>query len=542
MLKPAKHEETPVLVVGGGPTGLTASLFLSQLDIPHILIERRQSPNPAPAAHVINTRTMEIFRQGGLPMDELYALDSHPEARLVTWSADLSSPAIGALDIKGNPQRMAARAGASIDHVANISQPKLEQALMNHTRQQPDADIRPGWQWLGFGDDAHESIVQTPDGNQVLIRSTFTLAADGASSPIARALGIEKEGPETIARFLNLSCRVDLRDIVQERDVLIHWCLDLEIFGTLIVHDPENMAVFMVPMAGPEEDYDEQRCAEMLKRLFGKAHPYELLYKGVWNMSAQVAEKFRSGPVFLIGDSAHRFPPTGGLGLNSGVCDAHNLVWKLAAVLKSTQSQDLLDSYELERRPVAQRNCAKSHANNDGLINVLAAIGLDLLDVSGDASRAALASAGAQTPEGAGIRQKVQEAIEGERDHFDALGMELGFAYGAGAAVSPEAATTPQCEAGLYEACARPGALLPHVGISGGSKHGSLKDILDYRQYTLISFQPKEIPQPETFGLPVKAVDITGFPAAMQRLAAELQLEVGRWILVRPDGHIAARG
>ena len=538
-----KNETTEVLIVGGGPTGLVASILLSRLGVRHILLERRTAPQPAPAAHVVNTRSMEIFRQAGLPMDEIYALNGHPNARYVTWSANLASAPIGKFDLLGDEERLLARLNMSQDRVANISQPKLEAALAEKAASFEEADIRMGWEWVGFAGD-EISKVRAPDGTEVGIEAAYTLAADGAGSPIARALGVKKNGPETIARFINLSCKVDITKLVGESGVLLYWCLDPETFGTCIVHDPRELTVFMAPLLGPLESYDDARCAAILGKLFGPDVPYEVLYKGVWNMSAQVAERYRVGNVFLLGDAAHRFPPTGGLGLNSGVCDAHNIVWKIAACLKGQGSDALLDSYEIERKPVAQRNCDKSFANNDGLQNITAAIGIDPAKGLNQPIHELLDRAAAPGADGEAVRARVGKAVENEREHFDAPGMELGFVYRGGCALSPASEKTPDNNAATFDPRALPGARLPHVVLEGVPGAASSLDLAGYDTYTLLTCGGESSPAQQTFGFPVKVMNIDASPlaASRERLRERLDLNPGQWILVRPDGHVAARG
>ena len=147
-----ENVETSILIVGGGPTGLFASILFSQCRIPHILIERRVDVIDAPAAHVINIRTAEIFRQAGIDMDALYALDHHPEARLITWSQLPGDPVLGQLDISANKESLKARDSASQDHSANISQHLLERFLRGLAEKSEFSDIRFGVKWEGFSD------------------------------------------------------------------------------------------------------------------------------------------------------------------------------------------------------------------------------------------------------------------------------------------------------------------------------------------------------------------------------------------------------
>lgn len=569
---------TKVLIVGAGPTGLFASLALSKYKIPHILIEQRKATQAAPAAHVINTRTMEIFRQVGLPMDEIYALNCHIDARFVTW---LNRPGevIGHFDLMGNADSLNARMNASQDHMSNISQPLLEAFLLAEAKKSPLADIRFGVTWQQFVDeDTHLSQVVDPDGKPLTIRSEFTLAADGAASGICRSLKIKKVGPDAIATFLNLSCEVDMRGALSDTSTLIYWLLDPETMGTAIVHDPEKSTVFMRPLASPYEsieDYDDTTCLALLGKVFGD-RPFKLLHKSVWRMTAQLAEKFRHDNVFLIGDSAHRFPPTGGLGLNTGVGDVHNLVWKIAAMLGQVNKEGLLDTYELERRPVAQQNCDVSYSNHLKMTDVMQAIGLDtskahvLPKIMNHAFirslpgwlqqtirnallspvKAKLNAATATDASGDAIRSKVQQVIEDQREHFDTTGLELGYVYREGCAVSTAAITTVASEVSTYKPNVGPGSRLPHVQILVSGKPSSTLDLLDYRNFTLLhqgeieDLHQGEIEDEsfETFGLPITRVNIAApeYAAAVQLLAEQLLLTPGNWILVRPDGHIMA--
>lgn len=191
-------------------------------------------------------------------------------------------------------------------------------------------------------------------------------------------------------------------------------------------------------------------------------------------MTAQTARRWRTGPVLLAGDAAHRFPPTGGYGLNTGVQDAHNLAWKLAAVLRGSAGEALLDTYETERSPVALSNCQFSVSNAMGFAKVMgpgaAAQGQRL--ASGDVTLEALSA-------------EVQAILDAQAGHFDSPGRELGFSYESGALV-PDGTSLPEVEDPdrYYVSCARPGARAPHLWVHSAGK----------RMFTLDLF-------PDRFGL-----------------------------------------
>jgi 2,4-dichlorophenol 6-monooxygenase len=345
--------------------------------------------------------------------------------------------------------------------------------------------------------------------------------------------------------------------------------------GTIIVHDPERLAVFARPIATPYEtfeDYDEERCNQLLRETF-RGKPYKLLHRSVWKMTAQVAERFRHRNVFLVGDAAHRFPPTGGLGLNSGAGDVHNLVWKLASVLagdldESTQ-EPLLESYQQERKPVAQANCDVSLRNSQKMMEVIEAIGLDpakanllpklmssfLVRILPEGLRrglrnllqkpvhARLLAAAADNPRGREIRENVARATANQEEHFNSFGLDLGYVYREGCAVSSEAKTTPANSVTTYDPIAAAGARLPHVPIRVAGQTRSTLDLLSYDGFTLFKSGAAPGLQQSTFNLPVAEVDIadSDFKESFDSLSKAFKLDPGGWILVRPDGHVMTR-
>jgi len=569
---PIRFEKTEVLIVGGGPTGLFASILLSQQGVPHILVECRPGAQPAPAAHVINTRSMELFRQAGLNMEALYKLNKHQDARYVSWVSDLRSDALGQFELE-NDVTNDHRESISQDSITNVSQTLIEEVLGVKARElaENENSLRYGWTWKNFvnGDTQLNEVVSS-SGEVSHIRAAYVLAADGAGSPIARALGIKKNGPSIVASFLNLSCRVDMTQVAKEKNSLLYWVLDPENPAVCIVHDPKELTVVMRPIHEPfesPENFDDATCDQWLKKLFGPDIPFKVFFKGVWNMSAQVADKFRHKNVFLVGDSAHRFPPTGGLGLNSGVADAHNLVWKIVAH-RNGATDELLDTYEQERRSIIQMNCDLSLSNYFRMNEVLCEIGLDTdkakilprvmnnsliqrLPVSLQnglkrlllmPAKKALSSVGGSSDKGIEKKRRVQSVIDDQSDHFYMPGMELGYIYRDGIAVSSDAKRTKGSIASSYTPITEAGARFPHVWLNGIEGKRSTLDLVGYQGYTLLV--KGEVPsfEPKAFGLPTKVIDIEKeYSECSDFVSEKLSMKTGDWIFVRPDGHIAKR-
>jgi hypothetical protein len=239
-------------------------------------------------------------------------------------------------------------------------------------------------------------------------------------------------GPDRLQSFVMIHVEANLRPLVRDRPAILSWVVDAECAGAFVAHDIDRTWVFMHPY-DPATDagaaLSPDACAAVVQRAIGREDvPFTVRDVSPWTMTAQVAERFRDGRVFLAGDSAHRFPPSGGLGLNTGVQDAHNLGWKLAWVDGGRAGGALLDTYAVERRPVAHSNVEQSLVNAMKMLEARVALGLTD-DVVG--SRARLAEALAT----AAGRAHVRGTIERQQDHFDMLGLQLGFAYEEGAVV-----------------------------------------------------------------------------------------------------------
>ena len=515
--------DTPVLVVGAGPAGMTSSLLFSRLGIASRVIERRATPQRAPAAHVVNARSFEIFRAAGVDMEAIAAACQDPaDAGQVYWMTTLAGAELGRLPFERQGEDTLTLTPTPL---RSLSQHRLEPILLDELRRCPDVDVAYGHEWVSAEQDA-EGVTSTirdhATGHVYEVRSRWLIAADGAASPIRRSLGIEPIGPDRLQSFVMIHFEADLRPLVVDRPGILYWTTAPGVTGTFVAHDIDSTWVYMHPWDPDREsarDYTEAVCADIVRRALGTdAYPLMIRTIRTWTMTAQVAERYRERRIFLVGDAAHRFPPTGGLGLNTGVQDAHNLAWKIAAVEAGWASDALLDTYEAERRPVAQSNADVSLQNAIRLAEVYQA----LASANGNAEGSA----------------EVRAAIANQAEHFDMLGLQLGFAYS-----SNGNGGVPVSSVREYVPSGHPGARVPHAWVERDGVRVSALDLFRYDRFTLVIGPDGDRWLEGADGrVPVDRIrigeDIIDPDGRWMRL---LGIDAAGAVLIRPDQHVAWR-
>jgi 2-polyprenyl-6-methoxyphenol hydroxylase-like FAD-dependent oxidoreductase len=353
-----ERSDVPVLIVGAGPTGLMLSLLLRRLGVASRIVERRAGPQRAPAAHAINARTFEICRQAGVDMAAIARASQAPaDAGATHWVTRLGGEILGSLPYERQDDGVLAFTPTPL---RNLSQHRFEPILLDALRASGADEPQWGERWVGAAQSADgvTSLISDAAGRTREVRSRYLLAADGAGSPVRKWLGIAQSGPERLQCFIMIHFAADLRPLVGDHPGVLFWVNDPDCTGVFVAHDLAHEWVFMHaydPDREPAEAYDRARCEQLVRAAMVRQDlPLEIRTVSPWAMTCQVAERYRDGRVLLVGDAAHRFPPTGGLGLNTGIQDAHNLAWKLAAVVKGEAGPALLDSYEAERLPLCE--------------------------------------------------------------------------------------------------------------------------------------------------------------------------------------------
>ncbi|WP_307123126.1 FAD-dependent monooxygenase [Streptomyces sp. B1I3] len=360
----------PVLIVGGSLVGLSASLFLSRLGVRHLLVEKHAGTSTHPRGRGNNVRTMELFRTAGaeqLIRDAASVLaDNHGILQAGSLTGDDQEWLFKEIDPGGGLARF------SPSSWCLCSQNDLEPVLLNHARSQ-GSELRFSAELLSFDQDPEGVTAVVKDretGEHTTVRADYLVAADGPRSPIREQLRIGQTGSGDLFHNVSVTFRSrQLAGIVGDRRFIVCYLTDPEADGALLPVDNKEQWVFHAPWQ-PErgetlEDFTDERCTEHIRRAVGAPDlDVEITGKAPWHAAERVAERYGSGRVFLAGDSAHEMSPTGAFGSNTGIQDAHNLAWKLAAVINGAAGPGLLDTYEAERLPVATATSERASARS----------------------------------------------------------------------------------------------------------------------------------------------------------------------------------
>jgi putative polyketide hydroxylase len=369
------YDKTPVLVVGGALTGLSSAVFLGAHGVPCVVVERHPDLLIHPRLRGINPRTAELFRQVGL--EHAIQAASYVSSQRYSW-VPIRAETLADKEYAGIDEEEGDSSDpASPSAFGPIDQDKLEILLRDRAREL-GADVRFATELMSFEQDGTGVTAVLQDrrtGPEHMLQADYLIAADGAKSSIRRRLGIDVDGPGVLYHTITVIVEADLTPALRGRRVDIAYLQRPRPYTVLMAHDAVGQHWVFGTGYDPKreliEDYTDERVVGMVRTAAGlpevevKLRPQipgtDLKVLG-FNIGAQVAQQYRFGRVFLAGDSARINPPTGGLGGNTGVQDAHNLAWKLAAVLHGQAGPALLDTYHDERHPIGLLTMQQAYA------------------------------------------------------------------------------------------------------------------------------------------------------------------------------------
>jgi 2-polyprenyl-6-methoxyphenol hydroxylase-like FAD-dependent oxidoreductase len=523
-----------VAIVGGGPVGLLLACELGLRGISVIVLNEGMETSTHPKANTHTARSMEIYRRHGMS-DVLRARGLSKEQRTdVAYytrllghelhRVPLPTPA-GAIEETRRPQTR----WPTPEPQFRTSQLILEPVLLERARQFASVDLRYGHRVTALVDDGNGVTldVETVNGERSTVRAAYVAGCDGGRSFVRNAIGERLQGEGGIdltfmgGRMEATYFRAPgLQSRLRHPHAWQNWILLPHLRALLLALDAER-DLYLLHYQIPADPNDAKPFAEVLAEVVGAPTPCEVISAAEWRAGVSlVSKRFRVGRCFLAGDAAHLFTPTGGFGLNTGIEDAVNLAWKLGAVEAGWATPALLDSYEAERKPIAERNTA--YALTLARRNGEAPVGVEIEadTAAGEAARAAAAA-------------HLQQFARWE---YDTPGIQLGAGYHGSAIVAGDGSPAPPDSPIDYVPNAVPGSRLPHVWLSDGT---SLYDRLG-PEFTLIALGAVENaaswPQAAAArGIPLKLLHLPN--AAELRMLAEAE-----WLLVRPDQYIAWRG
>jgi 2,4-dichlorophenol 6-monooxygenase len=557
---------TDILIIGTGPAGSATAALLSTYGIENMVVSRYRWLANTPRAHITNQRAMEVLRDLGQDVeDEAYLFCT--EQSLMgenIFCESLAGEEIGRMKSWGNHPLSKAEHLLSSPCMMNDLPQTFMEPLLFKTACSRGTQARMSTEYLHHEQDADGVTTTCLDrlsGKEFTIRSKYLVGADGGNSRVAELEKLPFEGQMGVGGSMNILFRADLSRYVAHRPSVLYWVMqpgaDVGGIGMGLVRmvRPWNewLIVWGYDINQPAPVVDDEFATGVARQLVGDPElEIELLSANTWTVNNMYATNMQNGRVFIMGDAAHRHPPSNGLGSNTSIQDSFNLAWKLAAVVKGEAGAGLLDSYSVERAPVAKQIVTRANQSIAEFGPIFEALGM----TGGDDIEKIKQSMDARcdaTPEAEQQREALRQAIAFKKYEFDAHGVEMNQRYKSDAAVTDgEMEPAFELDAELhYQPTTWPGARIPHVWLydDEGAKHSTL-DLTGKGRFTLLT-----------------GISGEAWVEAAKKAAQELGVEIvthiigprrslvdheGAWarasevadsgcILVRPDHHVAWR-
>jgi 2,4-dichlorophenol 6-monooxygenase len=559
----AAMAETDVLVVGSGPAGASAAMFLATHGTRTLLVTKYSRLSDTPRAHITNQRTMEAMRDTGV--EDVLMREATPWEYMgnTTFCTSLAGDELGRIPSWGTDTVRHAdyelqSPCTMLDAPQTITEPVLVKAA-----QERGAHVRFDTEYLDHEQDDDGVTTTVRDrltGAEYRIRSKYLIGADGARSKVAADLGLDFEGPGAVAGSLSIVFEADLSRFVAHRPSVLYWMLQPGAekegvgLGVLRMIKPwhEWMLMWGYEVAVGPPTFTDEFVRELAVKLVG-TDDFEMRVNSAapWTVNHHFATTIARGRVFCAGDAVHRHPPTNGLGSNTSIQDSYNLAWKLSHVVAGHAGPALLESYDAERAPVARQIVERANQSIADTGRILSALELtDTTDV--DRLEQQLALRKAPGPAGEKIRQSLREAIAYKAYEFDAHGVEHNHRYASTAVVAdgtpmPEFRRDPELYA---QATTWPGAKLPHTWVTTNGRRVSTLDIGGHGTFSVFTgiggagWLTAAAEFTRSTGVPITPVSIGPGEAHEDPYGTWAQLreiDDGGVLVVRPDLYVAAR-
>jgi putative polyketide hydroxylase len=529
-----------VLVIGAGPVGLSAALALGRAGIRCLVLERRSEFSRYPKANGVHARTMEIFREWGVvkPIRDLTA--GMPDEVTIGWMTRLNGIEIGQLSVSDADDTTRLFDQQSPERMSVVGQHMFEPILARAAEDMDSVTIGLGCEVVDLtsGEDSVTVAYTDQTGVRRTVVAQYAIGADGLRSIARRTLGIGEHGQESLGTAINVQFDADLDQFLGGRFIPIIWIINADTQGAFIRDGATRWRYNFEIAPGADPDaVTQDECEKQVAAAIGDVVPIEVHHIWSWSHDLSVTDRWREGRVFLAGDAAHHFPPHGGFGLNSGVQDAQNLAWKLAAKLRWNAGDGLLASYEDERLPVAEFNGEQMMHNTRQMEKT----GFMMQDKNFLAML--------ETDEGEPARRAIADGIPAQREMLASHGQQFGYQYQSDAMV-PDGTEIVESSVAEYRPSARPGARAPHSWVRSHSEVISTIDVYDggfilltgpdnVGWVTAAQQVRAELAVPvRVFGL---GTDLMPVGEHIDDLLRRYGLDPSGAVLVRPDGFVGFR-
>jgi 2-polyprenyl-6-methoxyphenol hydroxylase-like FAD-dependent oxidoreductase len=533
-------QTTDVAIVGGGPAGLMLAIELGCRGVRCVVLEEDAEGPDFPKANATSSRTMEHFRRRGFA-NEVRQLGLGPDdPQDVVYCTTMAGSELTRFAIPSRNQTLNQTSFGDYGESAwptpelphRCQQMYIEPVLRAQAQRYDSVDLKLGWQAETVDVQAEQVRIvarHATSQEQFTLTARYVVGCDGPRSLVRKTLGIEYSGHSKEKReffggqMLSLYfTSSSLYQVLGKQRAWMYVAVNAVQRGMMVSIDGQGKFMFCLQLK-PDQTPESVDYKAAMFAAIGAEFDFDLIAKAPWQAGfTLVADSFKQGRAFIAGDAAHLFTPTGGMGYNTSVDDAVNLGWKLAAVVQGWAGEALLETYEAERKPIAQRNTSFARAMADSIGGIKVPPHVDL-----------------ESAESLPVRQQLGDALALHvRNEFNIPGLQLGLRYeGSPIVVSDDTAPTPDLP-NSYIPSARPGARAPHISVNG-------KPIFDLlgRDYTLLCFSTSEQANDDVADWEKTAADMR-IPLAVLRCDSPpaRALYGADRVLIRPDHHVAWRG